>query len=728
MDYEILAPAGGEQSAYTAFQSGADAVYLGLSRFSARAGAENFDIQALERVCSYAHILGGKVYVALNTLVKDGETDDFFLSAVEAWNGGADAILIQDLFLGKRLKELYPEMELHLSTQAGCNNVYGATLAKEYGFSRVVLARETPLSEIKRIAQVIQTEVFVQGALCSAFSGQCYFSSFAGNNSGNRGRCKQPCRKQYSIDRKGYEENEYALSLSDLCVGEEVKTLVEAGVYSLKIEGRMRRSEYVAAAVSYYRALLGGRSGKGELSALKRTYNRGDYTKGLAFGQGEDFLSREVQGHIGERVGTLSVRKGKYYCKSSFRAVEGDGFKLLRDGREVGGGQALYCDGEGFYLSSAQRLLEGDEVRVTTDTALNTSLLRAERKREIEISLSFEVGKRPRAEWETLVVEGEGELAPAQKAPLAREELIANFQKTDAMPLSVRFKEVKTDGVFLPKSQLNAIRREFFARVAARLSPVREELPLRRTDQTLTPVSNGKTAVIAPSLEGLKADILILKPRDYRDMVGAYGGTGEKYLYLPPFLSEEDERVIAPSLSLFDGVYGDGYYALAFAKKYQKPLFAGTGFNLTNRFAVAELKGAGVKYFALSKELTDYEQRALCVEGAFALSAGSVKLMDLLYCPFSHRCKGCDRRTLYTLTDEGGREFPLRRYRLSGEYCRFEVYNCAALAAYNGLSGALVDLSAETAGQALVAAARNPERVKGLLPKVTGGHSNKSLQ
>ncbi|MDE6676084.1 MAG: U32 family peptidase, partial [Clostridia bacterium] len=182
MKTEILAPAGGAGSARCALLAGADAIYLGLSEFSARASAENFSVQELAETARFAHLLGAKVYVCLNTLVKDSETAGFFALAERAWNAGADGILLQDIFLGKALKEAHPEMVLHLSTQAGCNNIYGANLAKQYGFSRVVLARETPLAEIKKISEIIETEVFVQGALCSCFSGQCYFSSFAGNN------------------------------------------------------------------------------------------------------------------------------------------------------------------------------------------------------------------------------------------------------------------------------------------------------------------------------------------------------------------------------------------------------------------------------------------------------------------------------------------------------------------------------------------------------------------
>lgn len=168
---ELLAPAGDEKTAYAALRAGADAVYLGLTRFSARESAENFCVSALEKLTREAHLLGAKVYVALNTLVKDGELSDFAAAAREAWNAGADAILMQDVFLGRALKELYPGIVLHLSTQAGCCNVHGARLAKACGFSRVVLARETPLADIPAISAVIETEAFVQGALCTCFRG-----------------------------------------------------------------------------------------------------------------------------------------------------------------------------------------------------------------------------------------------------------------------------------------------------------------------------------------------------------------------------------------------------------------------------------------------------------------------------------------------------------------------------------------------------------------------------
>ena len=250
---EILAPAGDKNSAFAAINAGADAIYLGLKQFSARSSAENFGVEEFAEVVKTAHLFGVKVYVAMNTLVKNTELENFLRSAAEAWNNGADALIVSDIFVGKFLKQSFPQICLHLSTQAGVCNAYGARLAKEYGFDRVILARETAIEDIREIAQIIETEVFVQGALCTCFSGQCYFSSFAGGNSGNRGKCKQPCRKRYSIDRDGFDEYAYRLSLSDLSVGANIGKLIDAGVCSFKIEGRMRRPEYVSAAVGYYK-------------------------------------------------------------------------------------------------------------------------------------------------------------------------------------------------------------------------------------------------------------------------------------------------------------------------------------------------------------------------------------------------------------------------------------------------------------------------------------------
>ena len=713
---EILAPAGDLETARTAFVSGADAVYLGMSRFSAREGAANFQTEELQKITAFAHLLEKRVYVCLNTLVKDSELSDFFASARTAYECGADAILVQDLFLGRALKELYPQIELHLSTQAGCCNERGALLAKEYGFSRVVLARETPLEEIKAIAKIVETEVFVQGALCACFSGQCYFSSFAGNNSGNRGRCKQPCRKLYSIDRKGYEEYAYALSPSDLCLGKRLKELSDAGVVSFKIEGRMRRKEYVAAAVQYYRAALQGQDARGELSRLKRAYNRGDYTEGLAFGE-KNFLSRDVQGHIGEEVGLISFAGNRPFCKSVFRASKGDGFKILRQGKEVGGARFLKEGEGGFFLECDSRVRTGDSVRVTTDTAAGERLLSYRSYKEIPVSVTLVAGEYPVVESGDFSYTG-GETVPAAKsAPLTKEEIARSFCKVGDLPFSPLV-SVNTQNAFLPKSALNELRRAFYEELARHLAPARAPLPVTEKSVAITPVKGALTAAITAD-GATNADIDIFKAEGTLPVKK----NGLRFLYLPAYFTRRDEARMKPLIEECDGIYCEGYYGISLAEDYNKPLFAGTGFNVTNAVSVAGVKEAGAKYFALSKELSDGEQRALCAEGAFALSAGDIKIMDLLFCPFSRTCDTCDRRAFYTLTDGDQRKFPLRRYGSAGA-CRFELFNCAPLAAYNGESNALVDITAMK-DKALIGYARSPE---GYLKNATGGHKNRSMQ
>ena len=687
---EILAPAGDETTAYAALDAGADAIYLGLTSFSARSSAENFDVAALCRVCEYAHLSGAKVYVCLNTLVLDGETEGFFECARLAYNAGADALLVQDMFLGKTLKTLYSEITLHLSTQAGCCSVRGARLAKEYGFSRVVLARETPFAEVKGIASVIETEVFVQGALCSCFSGQCYFSSFAGNNSGNRGRCKQPCRKKYAIDRAGFGDFAYALSPSDLSVGKRIRDYVDAGVVSLKIEGRMRRPEYAAAAVKYYRALLDGGDAERAFSALKRAYNRGDYTEGLPFGQTGGFLSRRVQGHIGEEVGFIGASGRGYFVRSDFVPRKGDAFKILRGGAEVGGAAFLSAEKGGFYVSSSARLAAGDSVRVTTSGEARGFALAPSDSKRIEIYLRFVAGEKPTARVGEFVHEGGEPLAQAKNSPLTEEELVACFCRTDALPLVPEI-VAETDNAFLPKSALNAFRREFYRAYVLYAAGRVQELPQRTPPRVaLSPASGALRAVISAD-EDAECDILIYKPFDYRRIAAPERRGRKLFLYLPPCFTSADERSVASALKDFDGIYAEGYYGLSLAEEYGVELFAGTGFNLTNAYAVSEVRGRA-KFFALSKELSARDQKKLCIAGAFVLQGGAVKLMDLIYCPFGKSCASCDGRERYTLTDEAGREFPLRHYEsVSG--CRFEVYNCARLEAKAEGANCLTDES-----------------------------------
>ena len=737
---EILAPAGNKECALAAINNGANAIYLGYSAFSARQGAENFAIEELTEIIAHAHFCGVFVYVAMNTIVKDHELEDFLSILNAVWLAGADAVILQDALLGKEIKKQCPEIILHLSTQAGVCTENGAIFAKECGFSRVILARETPLAEIEKITKIIETEVFVQGALCTAFSGQCYFSSFAGGNSGNRGRCKQPCRKCYSYNRNGFEEKSYALSLSDLCVGEDVQKLIDAGVMSFKIEGRMRRGEYVAATVRYYRAIFDNATDKQKndcLSDLKRTYNRGNYTKGLAFGQDKRFLSTTVQGHIGEKVGVVKVLNGKYFVESVFRPQTGDAFKILRDGKEAGGAVFNKNEGRGFFISSKIRLKNGDGVFITTDTAVKTRLLQVKKYGNIAVSLYFQEGEIPIAKCGDVRACGLTPLQSAKSRALTVDELKECFLKTDGLPVDIAFSEIHLKGnIFIPKSELNAIRRSLYAQVKDDMAGY-GRLPfnnkLLKNDVHFTLQANNKIALISNDFTNIKADVAIYKADDLRAPLPAVflEGEFEKYLYYPAFVTAADEKAIKMKMQegKIDGIYVENYGGLVFARENNLAVFVGTGLNLINRISIqALLQLPYVRYYALSKETNEKEAQGLLADKAFVLASGNIKLMDLCYCPFGKTCGSCDKKQMYLLTDESGRGFPVRRYVTADGGCRFEVYNCADLVS-SGINGAgkLMDVSVLKDKNAAVNACDCIQKQKEVYKNQTSGHYKRGV-
>lgn len=716
---EILAPAGGKNSALAAINSGADAIYLGLSQFSARSSAENFDLASFAEISRRARAFGVKVYVAMNTLVKDSELESFLSTLIDVWNTGADAIILSDVFLGRFIKRNYPHIKLHLSTQAGVCNTYGATLAKKYGFDRVILARETPLEDIKSIAKIIETEVFIQGALCTCLSGQCYLSSFAGGNSGNRGKCKQPCRKSYSIDRYGYDSLSYKLSLSDLCVGEEIHKLIRAGVVSFKIEGRMRRAEYVAAAVRYYKNLVNNVASSTDFKNLRRTYNRGNYTKGLAFGQDKSFISSAVQGHIGDFVGILKVVNGKYLCNSTESFHNGDSFKILRDGREVGGADFAANVKNGFIINSKARLHSGDKVFVTTDSAVNSELLNSKLLIDVHISVKLCVGGKARISVNGYVIESEEVLPAANSRPLSDTDIKNCFEKVDKYPYKVYFNEVVTDGVFVAASELNGLRRKAYAAYFDYISENKNQYIIKNHElPTVKLCKNNKIAVISGKENLTNADILIYKPDNYFEDTVPLKTDRRKFIYLPPFMTGAELEKIKPLISNYDGIYCDGSWAVEFSQEINVPIFAGTGLNISNCVGVTECPS---EFIVLSKELTAFEQKRLSAKNTFALSSGNIKVMDLTYCPFGKKCGQCDKRKIYTLTDENGRKFPLRRYKASE--CRFELFNCANLIGVSA-TGTLIDCTLENSHEYAVKISADESRQKEHYKNYTRGHSN----
>jgi len=280
MKPEVLAPVGGKEQLYAAVRMGADAVYFGLQNFNARRNADNFAGEELEQTIEYCHEHGTKVHITVNTIVHDDELKDMHKTVDTAVRAGVDALIIQDFAVASYVKEKYPDINMHTSTQMAVHNSQGVKMLKEYGFKQFVLARELSLDEIKAIYDKTgeDLEVFVHGAHCMSVSGNCYLSSMIGGRSGNRGLCAQPCRLDWKLGDK-----DHALSLKDLSYIKYVKDLEEAGVKTLKIEGRMKSPEYVAEAVRQTRNALDGKAV--DLTDLQAVFSRSGFTAGYLEGK-----------------------------------------------------------------------------------------------------------------------------------------------------------------------------------------------------------------------------------------------------------------------------------------------------------------------------------------------------------------------------------------------------------------------------------------------------------
>ena len=292
-DFELLAPAGSLEILKGVIESGADAVYVGGSMFGARAYANNFTEEELLEAIDFAHLRGVKVYLTVNTLIKNSEFSKLYDYLLVYYKRGIDAVIVQDIGVVKAIHEYFPSMEIHTSTQMTVTGADGVRFLSQFGVTRVVMAREVSLAEMKRIHEEtgMELEAFVHGALCYSYSGQCLFSSILGGRSGNRGRCAQPCRLPYTVEGK---KDEYILSLKDMCGIKALDKLHDAGVYSLKIEGRMKQLEYACGVVKYYRSYIDS----------KKPVSDADYDRIKALGNRCGFTDRYYFDHNGSDMVT----------------------------------------------------------------------------------------------------------------------------------------------------------------------------------------------------------------------------------------------------------------------------------------------------------------------------------------------------------------------------------------------------------------------------------------
>ncbi len=665
---ELLAPSD-KNTFFEAINNGADAVYIGLKDFSARQSADNITLEELDYYLSYAHLFGVKVYCAVNTLVKDEELSNYFNLILSAYSKGVDAFILQDIFLGKFLKEKYPDITLHLSTQAGVNNIFSAKLAKKYGFSRVILSRETAINEIEEIAKEIETEVFVHGALCSSFSGQCYYSSYVGGNSGNRGRCKQPCRQPFYYQEK--QLGKYNLSLSDLMLCDYIDNLRKIGVKSVKIEGRMRSKEYCAQAVSLYRKAIDGQDYSKDKEQIKRVYNRGDYTTGYYLSD-NNLISDKIQSHKGAYFGqVIQINKNTLICDK--KATEGDCFKILRNGYEVGN---CTCVNGKFVFKGL--IKKGDLLYITKDICLINKISNKRLLKEINISIKINNDKLIAfCVQNQTTYTSESIVQLAQNTPTTQQEVINNFNKTDIYPFSISVNFVGNfSNIFIPKSQLNAFRREVLKNIFTSYQNIKN---IKISDISLNNYNysvSEKTSIIISDIEDFNifADKYIFFPSDYNSLSNIVNSkeflncNKEKYIFIPAFLNDEDFSILSKFIPKFDGIYADGLCGIVIAEQFNKKLFIGMGLNvfnsLTYSIIMREFPNCDV---VLSKELEENKTYG----NSYRFNKGSIAIMHLIYCPFRNNCGNCSKEWFFESKDSY-ESFKLRRFKLSS--CRFMLY------------------------------------------------------
>ncbi|MBR4998962.1 MAG: U32 family peptidase, partial [Clostridia bacterium] len=390
MNMKILSPAGDFESLKMAVFNGADEVYLGVKDFNAR-NIEGFSLVTLKEAVDFAHVFGVKVNLTVNILFNDDEMQSALDLIIDAYNLGVDSFIIQDLGLASLINKNYPQIEMHASTQMAIHNLEGVKAVEKLGFKRVVLARETPLEEIKRIREgsLVEIEYFCQGALCVSFSGNCYMSSYLHNASGNRGKCKQLCRLPYSLRLNNKEiKTGYLLSAKDFNMLENLKELEEVGVDVLKIEGRARRPYYVGVATQTYKKALADENY--DLDDLRLAFNRG-YTAG--YFNGNDNIISNKQNHIGIEIGKVErFNTGKkfneIFLSSNVEITPKSVLKFIHNNDEIViTAYDVIKEKDLFRITTTQIVKVGDRVNLISDFEKEQEMIKTTKRRKINIKI-----------------------------------------------------------------------------------------------------------------------------------------------------------------------------------------------------------------------------------------------------------------------------------------------------------------------------------------------------
>ena len=619
---ELLAPVGNMECLMAAIEAGCDAVYLSGKLYGARNFAGNFSNEELVEAINLCHLYGVKVYVTINTLIYEAEVDNFIKYVDFLYTNNVDAVIIQDIGMFDLIRKLYPNLELHISTQMHVHNLEGAQLMEELGADRVVLARETPFELVKKIKENtnIELEIFVHGALCISYSGQCLMSSLIGGRSGNRGTCAQCCRQPYDLyenDNKINKEN-YLLSTRDLNSLENLGKLIEIGVDSLKIEGRMKRPEYVYLIISTYRKAIDNylkykdvRITDNDIKEIKKIFNR-KFTKGFLFNtKNDEFINSYRPNHQGIEIGkVISVKNNNVTIKLTDDLSVQDGIRFIGSSDSGLTVQTLFKNNQkvkeafkndiiSLYTKDIPAL--GDIVVKTTDinqlNRINNLINSKLRKVKIDLVFSAHVGSNISITITdglyTINSTSEYIVDKSINNPTKREDIIKQLSKLGDTVYELDNINIDIDdNIFIPVKVLNDLRRDVIDKL---------------TDKRLykNDIKYGIYEIDVPNFDIVNKKVIYTK--NYNDsLLNKYDEVVVDYNIdtnddVRRKLPRVEENIIDIDSKLLIGELGSLY------KYRNKDIVTDFSFNVVNSYSVAFLHSLGVNRVTLSHEMNDYQ-------------------------------------------------------------------------------------------------------------------------
>ena len=680
MKHELLSPAGNIEAGYAALFYGADAVYLGLNKFSARANADNFTFDELNEFTAYAHHLHRRVFVALNTILSDDEIDELPATFSALDKAKVDGIIVQDLGVAYLIKKFLPDVELHASTQMAVHNLEAAKFLYEQGFKRVVLARELTLNEIKKIAEALpdlDLEVFIHGALCYSYSGQCLFSALEYGMSANRGRCVYPCRAEFSVD--GCKKL-HLFSMKDLALEEKV---LQIPSLSLKIEGRKKSPLYVAAVTNYYRHLLDGKKKDlNEADDIKQIFSR-PWCNFHFNGKDKDVVDENFVGHRGLLIGKVqNITKNRLQFKTSHKIARYDGLQIdvVGDEKPFGFGiKNLFMNGKSEFEVAAKSFVEVELPKERPVLNVGAPIYLAsssevkgkydykkpkigEYKNAYPLAVKIEIEKEKIwAMAENTAVFIAGNFEPAQNTEKTVEAAQKSFNKTGGTDFSLQSLEVfNPHNLFIPASVLNDLRRKLFD--AVKVEEKHFDFPK-----------------VLPAKEASEPQEIRIFPLDFSSSVEKWQSLrdkDERWCVLPHVCrnTEKLEQIIK---QFYDaGVrkfVAENYYAFEILKKYKDiKIMSGSFIYVMNRYAAEYLRELGVCQATIALEISPENTKKLLMSSPLPLIQvirARPPLFTSAVCIRENKCKDCKGGTKYYTLKKDGRE-----YEAKSQDCQTEVF------------------------------------------------------